>query len=147
MINISINKTTFQELLEIHKQCDQDFNPPLSTRVDVFSYCEKLFDNAQIIGAYNYNQLVGIVCIYTNDQEKIAYISSVCIYKEFRGMKISELLMGGAIDLARESFMDTIKLEVGINNNVAISLYKKFGFSIANQIDSSFFMILRLANN
>jgi ribosomal-protein-alanine N-acetyltransferase len=146
MVNITYNKTAFGELLKILKESDKDFQPPLSTRVDIFSYCEKIFQNAQIIGAYDHNQITGIVCMYTNDQEEmIAFITSVCIYKQFRGNKIGHLLMEGAICLARESHMKSIKLEVGLNNHVAVSLYKKKGFVVIEKIDSSLIMELDLS--
>lgn len=145
MINFTYNKTRYQELLEIHKQCDQDFNPPLSSRVDINSYCKKIFQHAQIIGAYDQNHLIGIICMYTNDKkEMLAYITSICVDINYRGQKIGYQLMKCAIILAKESNMNKLSLEVGKNNQVAISFYKNLGFTIINEKEITMIMNLNL---
>ena len=46
---IEVNRINLSELIELHTLCDKDFIPPLSDRVDIRSYCEKLVINAELI--------------------------------------------------------------------------------------------------
>ena len=60
---------------------------------------------------------------------KEAHIVSVGVRKRYRGQGIGELLLRGAIEQAKALGAEVVTLEVRPSNQVAISLYKKYGFT------------------
>ncbi|NJE26505.1 GNAT family N-acetyltransferase [Thermococcus sp. MV5] len=61
------------------------------------------------------------------------YISNVAVYPEFRERGIGKALMLKAEELARESGAKRIALDVEKDNEVAIAVYKKLGYSFERE--------------
>lgn len=57
-----------------------------------------------------------------------AHVTNVAILPEYRGRKLGEALMGKLIEVAIGKGAKSMTLEVRVTNNVAQSLYRKFGF-------------------
>ena len=57
-----------------------------------------------------------------------AEIHNVAILPEYRGKKLSRLLMDAMVSTARENGVTRIMLEVRASNQAAISLYTAYGF-------------------
>lgn len=55
-------------------------------------------------------------------------ITKVSIRKELQGKGLSKILMEDMFNRISNSDINTITLEVRVSNNVAISLYEKYGF-------------------
>lgn len=128
-LSVLINKINLNELIEIHLLCDEDFVPALSSRVSIPEYCKKLHAHADIISLMHNKKTIGLVAVYANNQqERTAYISSVCMIKEFRGKGYSRLLLESTIEYVKLKELKFIHLEVGLENLPAISLYESFGF-------------------
>ncbi len=62
------------------------------------------------------------------------YISNVAVYPEFRGVGIGNKLMLNAEKEARSRGLRYISLDVEVENENAINLYKKFGYEITGKI-------------
>ena len=90
-----------------------DFNQNAFTKY--FIYIEK----SNIIGVVNYYDLY--------DRFELSYIEVV---EEYRNKKIGSLLIENLIKIAEERKVNNITLEVNINNEFAIKLYKKYDFEI-----------------
>ena len=58
-----------------------------------------------------------------------AELFDIAVSKEFQGQGYSKLLMKYFVELCKKSSCDTVFLEVNSINNIAINLYKKFGFA------------------
>lgn len=126
---IEINTISLDKLTLVHRLCDKDFIPRLSSKVDIDDYCQKLYQKADTLSLLHNNQVVGLVSLYTNNLEaRIAYVSSVCLLKEFRGKGYARLLLSKALEYAKAKGMLSIQLEVGQDNIAAIGLYHSFGF-------------------
>lgn len=140
-LDIKQNSISLDELLVIHYLCDEDFIPKLSSRVNIGNYCNKLLSKADIISLHLNEKLVGVLAIYLNDFiNKVAFISSVCILKEYRGLGFSKILLEKAFDISKEKKFLKIKLEVGKNNLPAITLYKNFGFKESENLSETIIM-------
>ncbi|NJE31346.1 N-acetyltransferase [Thermococcus sp. 18S1] len=61
------------------------------------------------------------------------YVSNVAVYPEFRGRKIGKALMLEAERLAMESGAERIALDVEVDNERAIAIYKKLGYSVERE--------------
>lgn len=56
------------------------------------------------------------------------HITNIAVHPEFRGAGIGSLLMEALIDIAYDSGITGMTLEVRRSNTVAIALYSKYGF-------------------
>ena len=120
------------------QHCDADFLPPLSSRVEINNYVTKIMDNAVRLEAWSGTLLTGLLAVYCNNHDtRIAFITSVSVVKIWTGRGIAASLLQQCIAQARLSGMEQIVLEVGVENDPAINLYKKTGFT-TNAKNASF---------
>ena len=123
------NTTSAAEICAHLSSCDADFVPRLSTRVEMQDYAKKIASKATRFEAWDGDKLVGLLAVYCNDQEQhIAFITSVSVQKAWTGKGIAECLVGQCIEHAKVSGMRQISLEVASDNVSAIKLYEKIGF-------------------
>lgn len=61
---------------------------------------------------------------------RVCHILSIAVLPEYRGRGIGSELLRYLIDLVKIKRIPAIILEVKKNNNVAINVYRKFGFKI-----------------
>ena len=123
------NKASVMEIAEHLSCCDADFVPALSSRVEINSYAEMIVSKAMRFEAWSEGTMVGLAAMYCNDLEnRIAYITSVSVLKEWMGKGIAARLMNLCIEYAKTSSMQQVSLEVGSGNMPAIRLYEKNGF-------------------
>lgn len=123
------NKASEAEIAEHLLRCDANFVPPLSGRVDIKEYAQKIASKATRFEAWSNGMMVGLVAAYCNDQEKrIVYITSVSVLREWTGNRIAVRLMSQCIENAIALKMRQISLEVAEDNTPAIKLYEKSGF-------------------
>ena len=62
------------------------------------------------------------------------HISTLAIHPEWRGWGLGELLLHRALEQAIESDAHTISLEVRVSNNMAQTLYAKYGFATVSRL-------------
>lgn len=133
-----LNKASQREIAEHLLLCDADFVPPLSDRVDLNDYAQKIARKAMRFEAWSNDTLVGLVAAYCNDQmNHIAYITSVSVLKAWTGKGIATRLVHHCIEYARAMGMRQVRLEVACDNKQAVRLYAKSGF-IADKSDGPF---------
>ena len=138
MIEYLSNKASEEEIVEHLLRCDADFVPPLSTRVKISDYAQKIASKATRFEAWSGGTLVGLVAAYCNDQEtRVAYITSVSVLRECMSKGIAANLVSQCIEHAKASGMRQISLEVASDNTPAIKLYEKSGF-VAGKADVPF---------
>ncbi len=117
-----LNLTDIDEICEIEKRCFSDawsrqsFIDELDNENSVFLVI-KMDDKIVSYGGFWY---------IVDD----AQIMNVAVDIDYKGMKISHILINEMIQRAREKDMATMSLEVRVSNEVAINLYKGHGFEI-----------------
>ena len=132
------NNASAEEIDKHLRNCDVDFVPPLSSRVKISDYAQKIASKAMRFEAWSSGTLIGLVAVYCNDQEKsIAYVTSVSLMKEWMGKGIAAHLMSQCVKHVHTLGMKQVCLEVASDNMLAIKLYKKCGF-IAGNANSPF---------
>lgn len=143
-MKLSIIKNN-RELLRIKKYLDEvNLQFPNELNIsNISEYAEKLNQNAEIYFLVNNdNKDIGMCAIYTNDYEnKIIYISSISIKKEYLSKGLGQVLLDHIFTLKDKYNMDYIKLEVKKNNTKAINFYKKNGFQIITEKEDTYLMI------
>jgi ribosomal protein S18 acetylase RimI-like enzyme/SAM-dependent methyltransferase len=137
-IEYLLNKASEAEIAEHLSRCNADFVPPLSGRVEIRNYAQKIENKATRFEAWSGDTLVGLVAAYCNDRENgFAYITSVSVLKEIMGKGITAHLLSQCIEHAKTSGMLQVTLEVASDNTPAIKLYEKSGF-VAGKVNAPF---------
>lgn len=137
-IEFLLNTASAAQIAEHLLRCDADFVPPLSGRVEIGDYAQKIASKATRFEAWSGGTLVGLVAAYCNDQEnRIAYITSVSVLRAWTSNGIAGRLVGQCVEHAKTSGMRQISLEVSVENTPTIKLYEKSGF-VAGKADAPF---------
>lgn len=125
------NKAPHTTIAKLLWACDECFIPPLSSRVTIDKYAEKIVHKAVRFEAWSGETLVGLVAVYCNNQEGCsAYITNVSILPQWTKRRIATNLLNRCISCVREIGMKEICLEVNRKNIPAIELYKKCRFRV-----------------
>lgn len=127
-------------------ECDKDYLPRLSKRVDIDEYAQKLFASATRFEAWDDQQLVGLVAAYFPTMSTSSvFVSNVSVLPEFRGKGLGERLLTACIRAARGDGYDSLTLEVDASNAPAIGLYTRLGFEAAGNTEAASGEILHMA--
>lgn len=128
------NRATAADIAHHLVRCDAEFMPPLSGRVIIESYAEKLASRAVRFEAWTDSELIGLVAAYCNDAESgVSHITSVSVLKERTGEGIATRLLRECIEYAKLQNFGRIRLEVAAGHGSAIRVYEKCGFSAAGR--------------
>lgn len=118
-----------ERILEFFSLIDEEFIPPLSCRVNLNDYANKLADTANNFFLVYGSADVAHVAFYCNDfRFKTAFISSIGVSPEFQGSGAAGYLLQKVIERCANERMDTLRLEVDCENVKAVNFYKSKGF-------------------
>ena len=81
---------------------------------------------SEYIVALEEKEVVGYAGIWQPDDE--GHVTNIVTKKDKRGNNIGTLMLEEIINIAKDKNMKSITLEVNVNNNIAINLYKKYDF-------------------
>lgn len=145
VVEYKVKCATKNQIKEHLLECDDQFDPRLSERVELGNFSNKIFVDAITFEAWHDNSLVGFVSAYMNDEKKhSAYINHVSVLNRFAGQGIASRLITNCISHAESSGLREIWLEVSKSNLPAIDLYTKLGFEVIRDDDSAYMMLKRL---
>ena len=123
MKNVLVEKFTFNDFNLIKNNLENDFDNfwnnsilenELKNASSIYICCKY---NSEIVG------FAGISIILDT-----AELNNIVIKKSKRGNGLSSLLLEKLIKIAKSKNCKIVNLEVASNNEIAINLYKKFGF-------------------
>ncbi|MBF0163893.1 MAG: GNAT family N-acetyltransferase [Magnetococcales bacterium] len=121
-----IDTASPEEIRRHLSACDDRFIPPLSPRVAIPAYAEKLRAHAMTVEAWDGARLVGLVAIYWNDIR--GYITNVSVEAGWAGRGVGSALLAEVVTQARRRGVASIELEVGAGSEPALRLYRSAGF-------------------
>lgn len=110
---------------------DNDFYEPLTGRIDVDAFVEKVHTLSTTFVLVVDGEVAGLTASYFYDlpSEK-GFITLTHTKHEFRGQRLSTVLLKAAQDYARSINFKYIDLVVYKENAPAFNLYKKHGFKV-----------------
>jgi len=76
-------------------------------------------------------QIIGCGCFWAILEE--AHITLLMVHPDYQGQGLGQFLLYALLEDARRRKLERATLEVRVFNQVAISLYKKFGFRVAGR--------------
>ena len=109
--------------------CSNTFVPSLDSYVNVNEYSKKIFEQAILFTKFDGDKLVGLVAAYDNPTEQFGWITNVSIDPEYSGKGIATELLNRCYKYFETKKYFSIFLEVFVNNDKAIKLYIKQGFT------------------
>ena len=110
---------------------DKDFFEPLSARVNIDIFTEKLCTQATVFLALKKGKVAGLIAAYFYAPEsKKGYITLTHTKEEFRGQHIATYLLDAVTVYAKEKNFKFIDLGVYEENVSAYNLYLHYGFKI-----------------
>lgn len=142
-----INTASDTDILKHLSECSSQFSPALDSTVDLGEYAAKLASHAVTFELWVEKRLAGLVAAYFNNVETgEAYISHVCVLKDYLQSGIASHLMSNVVNYGVSYRFQSIKLQVHCDNETAILLYRKFGFEIFDtlEMDNKFIMIRKI---
>ena len=130
-INYCTQFATQKDIYKFLLKCDSDFNPPLSSEVELNEFSEKIYKDTIHFEAWFNSELIGLLSIYLNDKNSgIGFINHISILRKYQGNGISRILINECFEYAEGNGFNYVRLEVSKTNHVAQKLYNKYSFVI-----------------
>jgi ribosomal protein S18 acetylase RimI-like enzyme len=127
---------TITSLLDFLVQVDLDFVPPISSKVDLVQYAQKLNSKATHCVAQESGgeKIIGLISFYCNDPQKInAYISVFGVFESARGKGLGSEMFDRVIDYVKGMGFAFMSFQTWESNR-ALSFYKSRGFTVYEKI-------------
>lgn len=110
-------------------QYDNDFYVPLSARVDIEAFSQKLSDLSTTFIVFKNSEIAGLICSYFYQPEtKKGFITLVHTKHEYRGQHLSLPLLEAVKQYAKGRGFESIGLIVSKQQTSAYNLYSRHGF-------------------
>lgn len=118
-----------EKLKEFILNINYDFPIPITEKINIDEFLDKIKKNGKVYCAYDENEIVGCNYFYANNQkEKIAFITLLAIKKEYRGSGIGSILLDKTIEYCKKQKLKKIQLYTHKNNYTARKFYSKKRF-------------------
>lgn len=127
-------------------KCSESFVPPLSEYVNISEYAKKIFKNAILFTEVHKSEVIGLLAVYDNTNEKHGWITNVSVIPKFHKKGIATKLLLKCITFFKFKAYKTIFLEVFIDNENAIDLYLKNNFTIYKKTENKLILKQNLRN-
>ena len=116
------------------KEVEGDFPIPLSERVDLEEYADKLYYDSTLICEEENSEIIGFVAGYINETESMqAYVSILSVHKNARGKGLARKLMTQFVEECRKKNFRKVSLHSNVSNTIAYELWLKLGFVVDAQ--------------
>lgn len=123
MLDITIEKMTIEHLEQIKDNLQIEFDAFWNANV-----LKKELENplSTYIVAINAGNVVGYAGLWEPCEE--GHITNIVTKLDKRGNKIATKMLEELLKIAKTKKLKSVTLEVNVNNNIAINLYKKYDF-------------------
>lgn len=134
------------EIENLLTQVDEDFCPPISLRVGIPQYAEKIARDAAVFSAYDKGRMIAFIAIYCNELDsRVAFMTMVAVANQYRKSGLASSLIETGIRHIRRLGFNSFRLEVHKTNLNAVAMYKRLGFATVSESDQSLFMEMIIA--
>lgn len=140
-MELLINSCSVRDIYSHLLECDQSFIPPLSKRVNILEYSQKLHSKATTIEIVQNEKLIGLIAAYLNKTDlKIGFISNISVLPSHKGLGYGKMMLKYCVQYMKSNGVLEVHLEVDSRNSAAIHLYKALNFYVTGQVDEKFLM-------
>ncbi len=118
-----------KELIDFLEKIDKDYPVPISSKVDLDQYADKILDKATLEVWKENGVIAGVVVGYSNcTYDHMGYISLVGVHADYRKQGIATALIKRFINDCRNKGISKVHLYTDSRNERAIHMYEKLGF-------------------
>ncbi len=144
----TINMATLPEIQSHFSLCSESFIKHINKRILLNEYILKIFEYATLYEYWNESELVGLAAIYQNRGiQEPAYLTTISVIEQFQQKGIAARLLDCAIKRLKNAGFLSLHLEVKRDNDIAINLYKRFGFEFLSEKTPETILMKLLINN
>lgn len=124
-----------QELYDFLKEVDGYFQPPISTKIDLKSYAEKMANHATNFVARDNGQTIGFSSTYIHKAPELSFGTFVCVKKEYQkdGLIGTELMLSGNRE-AKAKGSRGVWCMIRKSDVALWKFYKRLGYSIVKEV-------------
>jgi|GEM_PF-4577759 ribosomal protein S18 acetylase RimI-like enzyme len=133
---------------EFIKDTEKLFQPPISTRIELNEYINKLFNESIIYVAIDNttDEIIGIVAFYCSPlYYDYAFLTYIAVSKQ--GLGVGSSLLEASLRHVKNNGMKGVDTQTWENNIISRQMFKKFGFLeirfVANRNSDQNSVILR----
>lgn len=130
------SELTSDRFFEFMQKVDRDFSPPLSSRVDLRTYTEKLCRDAVTVLVLDEDdqEVLGALSFYCNPESySKASLSFIAVLPSSRGKGYARVMMKHCLEYVQLSGMNSIETRTWQGNTPMISLLEEFGYRFARE--------------
>lgn len=121
-------------IVSLVSRYDEDFEPPLSERIDLNSYVHKLLDRGYCYVYKHKEKIRGVVAYYANDTDSLsAYLSLILVDEEYRGSEIASKMLNIMEKHCRDIGFNKINLEMASNKNDLMKWYMRQSYMLQEE--------------
>jgi ribosomal protein S18 acetylase RimI-like enzyme len=142
-IELRYNTASATEIAAHLRGCDGSFVPPLSSRVAIDDYAQKLASHAERVELWADGLLIGLAAFYGN-QPPDAFLSSISVLPTFQKRHLARQMLAECIARARGLNCASMTLEVSSQHEAALALYHAQGFTMTETVAGITSMALSL---
>jgi len=134
--NIKETDFTALDILSFLMKIDKDYDPPISTKVNLEIYAHKIFLHADIIIIYEHgaDSIGGLISFYSNQEYgPYSYIPVIGVLKNLRGRGYAKHLLAACFECLNQKNINLVKMQTW-SSNPALKFYKKLGFDETSRL-------------
>src|SRR5690606_20743765 len=123
------NSATQQQIQSFLVEIESNFEPPLSQRLNILEYAEKLSNKAEIVCYKEEERIISAILYYIDNEKKTAYIPVLGSVDGFESRGLMRTLMEEVENILLSSDFCSLGLETWLGSR-ALNIYIKRGFHV-----------------
>lgn len=130
--------TDLETIRNTIEECDNAFTESVIELENYEELLKKIQSHGIVVRAMEDSNIAGFCAFYANDfLQKIAYISLICVAKNYQRRGIGQQLLDRTVQIAKNKGMKRIKLQVLTVDIKPIEFYKKNQFVFTGETSNN----------
>lgn len=125
------NNVSRQQIQSFLTEIESNFEPPLSQRLNIQEYAEKLSNKARVICYREEERIISAILYYIDSENRTAYIPVLGSVRGFAGKGLMRVLMDKLEEKLLASDFYSLRLETWLGSR-ALNIYIKRGFYVSS---------------
>lgn len=126
IVRTTAHNKYFQSLID---ELDTDLSNRYSFKQENFKALNKIDGLAKVVVAFKDYEAVGCGCYRQTEESEVVEVKRMYVLPSTRGLGVAKLILKELECWAKEDGFSKVKLETGIKQPEAISLYSKLGYN------------------
>ena len=141
---IQPSKLNFNRIVSFLKNVDLSFYEPLSERIIIEDYAQKLSQRA--VNIFITDSLIDIAhaAFYISEREFKIFLSSIAVIDDYKNRGVGSFLLSSVENYAIKNQFSKIELEVDSRSNKLKEFYKKNGYNQYHSINNNELKVIKL---